>query len=137
MKKLALVVLGGIFMASCGEGSGATENTVYKWNDFVTTYDKDYNMFDGNKELDGKEVTITGKIDKVTNYEKMDGSKFASVCFGDQGGTFGKCSINILFPDVDFDKLEGLKKEGKEISISGTVQKKKFGEISFANPKIK
>ncbi|MFK7786835.1 MAG: hypothetical protein AB8B56_17070 [Crocinitomicaceae bacterium] len=103
------------------------------WDKFVATYDEDYDMVDGNTSLDGTEVTLTGIIEKVENYTDSDGNQYAKACFGVTDDMMGKCQLSALFGWYAEALLTSAKEEGTALTFKGTVNKKKFGEITI-NP---
>lgn len=121
----------GLNEISSSETESTSNASANSWEKFVEEYNKDYDMIDGNTTWDGKEKTIEGTIDGITNYEDMDGNKSIEVCFGKGDDLFGKCQIKALFPTDQEEALRSAKKEGTVVSVKGTVQKKKFDEITL------
>lgn len=132
MKKLLLAIVAGTFMISCGEGEvSGSSNVTYKWNEFVTEYDKDHDFFDGNKKWDGKEVTLEGKIEGLSNSTDIDGNETIQICFGKDGDNlFAKCKIKAHFPVDKEADLEGARESGETITFKGKIEDKSFDEIT-------
>lgn len=99
------------------------------WNDFVVEYNEGFDMFDGNTTWDGKEVTLTGVVEKVMNYTHSDGNQYAQLCFGITDDFMGKNQLSALLPFSDYKTAKEAKKSGTPITFTGKVRKKKFDEI--------
>lgn len=105
-------------------------------DEFLNEYNQNYSMLKGNPEMDGKEVIINGKIDKVSQSMQENGKTYTSVCFGDNPGPFGKCAINFLFPSNSSKDLITIMQANEMITISGFVETKKFGTITLKKCKL-
>lgn len=106
------------------------------WDKFVATYDKDYDMIDGNPSFDGKELTLTGVVEKVVSYQDSEGNDFAEACFGVTDDMMGKCKVSALFNTDQKEALETAKKEGTAITFKGMVKKKKFDQITIESSEM-
>lgn len=136
MKRLTYLLLSaGIILTitACGEETTKIEETTnevaQEWASFIETYNQGYDMIDGNKNWDGKEVTLVGVIEKVVQYQDSEGNDFAQACFGVSDDLFSKSQLIGLFSNDQIETLKKAKKDSKLITFSGKVKEKKFDEI--------
>ena len=120
-KLIAFVFVASLFLTACG-GESFDENQVRSPKEFYDLYVEGWSMIDdGNLELDGKKVTIEGKIEdrSMSTRNKVSGTvlKFINL-EGDK--PFAAHGINAMFTGANEEKAKALK-VGDKVKFQGTV----------------
>ncbi len=108
--------------------------SVETWTTWAAEYNEGYDTFEGNAELDGKEVVLQGKIERIIDYARKGESPAVIVCFGEQ--EYGKCSISAIFPVEAKEALVEARNSGNITRFKGIVEEKRFDEIRIVNCSI-
>jgi len=95
------------------ETNETAEATTGTWKAWADSYSND---------MDGQSATLSGVVEKVTNYEDLDGNESIMAQFGVEG--MMKCAITAHFGLDMNDALKASKKDGTPIDFTGTVEEK-------------